>query len=184
MIPLTQQEIDLIPSGRTYDNNNNNNNQLTFKDSTGYYEVYTYNDNGNKLTYKDSNGYCYESTYDDNGIQLTYKDSNGVNKTYKGTKMTKHKWYNEIIAFAEGKDIQWSTNNLNWDYARNPGFYNEYFYRVKPEIKADVIKCVNIQLDSNNQSYISVNNDQSKFANLILTFDGETKKLKLVEIVE
>ena len=129
---------------------------------------------------------CNQCNYDDNGTgDFAHRCTTSKDILIDKGKSMKHKWYNEIIAFAEGKIIQYKGVNNNWIDENSPYFHRDDFeFRVKPEIKLDVIKCVNIQLDSNNQSYISVNNDQSKFANLILTFDGETKKLKLVEIVE
>ena len=79
MIPLTQQEIDLIPLGNTYDDNGN---KLTYKNFDGYCHVNTYDDNNKILTYKNSDGYLGEYTYDDNNKILAHKNSNGVNITH------------------------------------------------------------------------------------------------------
>ena len=53
------------------------------------------------------------------------------------TNNKKHKWYNEIIAFAEGKAIQArSLGGKLWVAAENPQFANDrYEFRIKPESK-------------------------------------------------
>ena len=53
--------------------------------------------------------------------------------------MNKHKWYNEIIAWAEGKHIQYKKSGTSdWnDYLNDslaPSFSIENDYRVKPNI--------------------------------------------------
>jgi len=55
---------------------------LTYKNSTGYTEEYTYDERNNILTYKDSDGYTYEKTYDERNNILTYKDSDGYTYEY------------------------------------------------------------------------------------------------------
>lgn len=45
----------------------------------------------------------------------------------------RHKHYEAIIAYAEGKTIQWrSDDRYKWEDKENPGFYTQYEYRVKP----------------------------------------------------
>ena len=66
---------ETIPLGSLYDKNNN---KLTYKDSNGYWNEYTYNDNNNVLSYTSSNGYWKEFTYDENNNKLTFKNSNGI----------------------------------------------------------------------------------------------------------
>lgn len=44
----------------------------------------------------------------------------------------KRKHYNEIIAYAEGKDIEYSEDNLVWkDCEGYPLFLDDWYYRVK-----------------------------------------------------
>ena len=53
--------------------------------------------------------------------------------------MTKHVHYACIVAFAEGKPIQWRESNdkkwCDWASAVAPVFFPEIQYRVKPEVK-------------------------------------------------
>jgi hypothetical protein len=50
--------------------------------------------------------------------------------------MNKHKWYNEIVAWAEGKTIQYKSRDTSvWqDYtcSNTPSFNGEIQFRVKP----------------------------------------------------
>lgn len=44
----------------------------------------------------------------------------------------KRKHYNEIIAYAEGKDIEYSLGNLRWKgCGKRPKFLDDRYYRVK-----------------------------------------------------
>lgn len=47
---------------------------LTYKDSDGYWEKYTYDYNGNRLSEKDSEGRRKKFTYDNKGNLLTVKE--------------------------------------------------------------------------------------------------------------
>ena len=76
---LTYKDSDGYSEEYTYDENGN---ELTYKNSDGFSEEYTYDENGNKLTYKDSNGYSEENTYDENGNELTCKKSDGYSEEY------------------------------------------------------------------------------------------------------
>ena len=100
--------------------------------------------------------------------------------------MNKHKWYNEIIAYAEGRDIECKDIDSNvWSNSCNPFFYNPYFeFRVKPEPKTDVIKYVNYagdgyfsKIDANNKMTFSC------IGQIKTIVCGKTGKLKSVEIV-
>jgi hypothetical protein len=53
--------------------------------------------------------------------------------------MKKHKWYNEIVAWAEGKTIQYKSRDTSvwkdWQdstYSNIPPFNSAYEFRVKP----------------------------------------------------
>jgi hypothetical protein len=52
--------------------------------------------------------------------------------------MNKHKWYNEIVAWAEGKTIQYKHGDTSvwkdYTYSNTPSFKDEIQYRVKPNI--------------------------------------------------
>jgi len=45
------------------------------------------------------------------------------------------KWWNEIEAFKNGKEIEMKQNCDEWVINRNPMFTDEFEYRVKPEPK-------------------------------------------------
>jgi hypothetical protein len=46
----------------------------------------------------------------------------------------RHKHYGAIVAFAEGKQIQYRRAGGLWKDTGQPGFYTHYEYRVKPEV--------------------------------------------------
>ena len=47
--------------------------------------------------------------------------------------MTKHKWHDEIVAWAGGAEIDYSTGQ-GWDIATNPTWeINGMVYRIKPQ---------------------------------------------------
>jgi hypothetical protein len=94
--------------------------------------------------------------------------------------MAKHKHYDLIVAWAEGKIIQVSglvdgTWN-DWPSSIFPDLCGRYEYRVKPEPKPDV------------KSYYHAHSGgiatiaRAEY-NLALTFDGETGKLKSAKVL-
>lgn len=93
----------------------------------------------------------------------------------------RHKHYDVIVAWAEGKEIQWRLiGDASWRDRIElgvPAFSDgELEWRVKPEPKPDVIRAVFVGIGT--LSWYPSNN-----ANLILTFDGETGKLKQAEVI-
>ena len=82
----------------------------------------------------------------------------------------RHKHYETIVAWAEGKEIQhfWNGLWLDWNADSGPGFYEDQEYRIKPEPKPDVVE----------ECFASVGSFQWYLykPNLRLTFDGETGK--------
>ena len=47
----------------------------------------------------------------------------------------KHKHYDLIVAWASGAEIQWRDPkhpSLKWDDVKNPQFWNDFEYRIKP----------------------------------------------------
>jgi hypothetical protein len=60
--------------------------------------------------------------------------------------MNKHKWYNEIVAWAEGKTIQYKATNGIWKDCNfiniPPSFNGEFEFRVKPNtVKFRLYEC-------------------------------------------
>jgi hypothetical protein len=102
----------------------------------------------------------------------------------------KHKHYECILAWAEGKQIQvWSPSMnawMDWLSERSPSWLNtgqneHCEYRIKPEIKPDKVRYFSIG------RYGAVVIEQWRVAldkpNIKATFDGETRLLKSVEMV-
>ena len=89
----------------------------------------------------------------------------------------KHKHYDCIVAWAEGKQIEvFSDSKGQWeDVLGVPYWVNNFLYRIKPEPKPDVVR--QLYVDTHERIFESV-----RF-NLRLTFDGETGKLKSAEVL-
>ncbi len=98
--------------------------------------------------------------------------------------MTKHKHYDMILAWAKGAIIQhrcyphyaeWKDTNGN-----QPNWHQGYEYRIKPA--PDMELTVNLSM---NQKYDTVVAQHPVYMvpNVKVTFDGETKKLKKVELL-
>jgi hypothetical protein len=89
--------------------------------------------------------------------------------------MAKHKHYDCIVAWAEGKEIQLFEDG-HWADVQLPFWYENNEYRVKPEPKPDV------------KSYYHAHSGgiatiaRAEY-NLALTFDGETGKLKSAKVL-
>jgi hypothetical protein len=49
--------------------------------------------------------------------------------------MKQHKWHKEIKAWADGAEIEVKQEQGGWIGIDNPGWYDEYEYRIKPQPK-------------------------------------------------
>ena len=99
----------------------------------------------------------------------------------------KHKHYDLIVAWAEGKEIQFNALDNNWEPVGScPIWVEEYQYRIKPEPKPDVIRSILIEATLfHNEPFVQVFRSRINVpANLRLTFDGETCKLKSAEVLK
>ena len=88
----------------------------------------------------------------------------------------RHKYYDVILAFAEGKDVQFNVGDGIWrDWTENacPSFCEHTEWRTKPE--PDVVK----EWRTNKYGKLFVSGNP----NLRLTFDGETGKLIKAEVI-
>ena len=96
----------------------------------------------------------------------------------------KHKHYDCIVAWAEGKTVQnFNDRRMCWeDITGDPYWVNSFQYRIKPEPKPDIVRQVVVEATS--PMWIKVF-ESSKFLppNLMLIFDGETGKLKSAVIL-
>ena len=91
----------------------------------------------------------------------------------------RHKHADEIIAWANGAEIQlYHTDTEKWVDAPTPLWF-DCEYRIKPESKTDLIK--KCEIFSGLQIYDC---DPRGNPNLKLTFDGETGELKAAEVLK
>jgi hypothetical protein len=90
---------------------------------------------------------------------------------------TPHKHAKLIKAWADGAEIEYRKQGAYWVADDEMGWYEDYEYRIKPEPKPDY---------SNDWNAVAGVITQSGFqrkGNLLLTFDGETGKLKSAEVI-
>jgi hypothetical protein len=88
----------------------------------------------------------------------------------------KHKHYDLIVAWANGKKIEARLNGGEWHELSTPAWNGiDTEYRIKPEPKPDIVKerCV--------ASWTGISTNLCP--NLRLTFDGETGELKSAEVI-
>jgi hypothetical protein len=104
--------------------------------------------------------------------------------------MQKHKWHDEICAWASGVQIQGSLDGICWeDCSRNymPEFFNvKARFRIKPASKPDVVWYCKIWPEGFGVNHSSYDECIKGFTNLgiaKLTINGETGKPS-VEVVE
>lgn len=97
-----------------------------------------------------------------------------------------HKHAELIKAWADGAIIQEKYSFNDWRVF--DGYWQQdeaYDYRIKPEPKPDVVRYVTYEWNPiNERTYGGIpEQKQSAHANLKLTFDGETGKLKSAEVI-
>jgi len=99
----------------------------------------------------------------------------------------KHKHYDCIVAWAEGKKIEiFSDSTGQWeDLIGVPYWVNNFQYRIKPEPTPDVVKIFYLEshpfLGLRFSEEINFIKDKTK--RISCTFDSTTGKLKAVEMV-
>jgi hypothetical protein len=95
----------------------------------------------------------------------------------------KHKHYDMIVAWAEGKQIQWNNNGV-WHNIidDHPCWFKDTEYRIKPRRRPDLYKYVDVRAVRDGIcQWTTCLPDE---ANLGLIFDGETGKLKSAEVLK
>jgi hypothetical protein len=99
----------------------------------------------------------------------------------------KHKHYDMIVAWAEGKTVQnFNDRRMCWeDVAACPYWVNDFKYRIKPEPKPDVVRKITVEATERcGEEFVQVfKSGKYCFPNLHLTFDGETGRLKSAEVL-
>jgi hypothetical protein len=95
----------------------------------------------------------------------------------------KHKHADLIHAWADGAQIQ-SRNDIgeHWQDNRLPVWAHDTMYRIKPMPKPDMYKYIDVRAVMDGICQWSTCLPQE--ANLLLTFDGETRKLKSAEVLK
>ena len=93
----------------------------------------------------------------------------------------KHKHYDCIVAWANGQKIQIRETGGNWEDIDNPSWINGCQYRIKPEPKPDL--CKYVVVEAIDDGFTKWHTCSPAYANLHLTFDGETKQLKSAEVL-
>jgi hypothetical protein len=94
----------------------------------------------------------------------------------------KHQHYECIVAWAEGKQCEWSSkSNEQWNPITCLSDF-DYFtiVRIKPEPKLDIVRYIFATTHDSNYNASTAKWDSD---NLKLTFDGETSKLKSAEVI-
>ena len=100
----------------------------------------------------------------------------------------KHKHSDVIKAWADGAQVEYLyTDTMTWHTTPNPQFSSNIQYRIKPEAKPDIVK--RFYLESNplvGHRFSEAYTDKdlvNKHSLIKCTFDGETTKLKFVEVI-
>jgi len=90
---------------------------------------------------------------------------------------TPHKHAELIKAWADGATIQYQTGDRVWyDREGTPSWNVETAYRIKPE--PDIVEYALLKMNGDYDAPL-----RACFANLKVTFDGETGQLKAVELI-
>jgi hypothetical protein len=98
----------------------------------------------------------------------------------------KHKHYDMIIAWAEGKEVQFKNLDNNWEFVGTcPIWVEKFEYRIKPMPKPDYVKIFYLESHPFLGLRFSeeINPIQGKTKRISCTFDGETGHLKTAEVV-
>lgn len=98
----------------------------------------------------------------------------------------RHKHADLIIAWANGAKIQYLNKVLNaWRDCSDPGWLENYDYRIKPEPKPDLIRYGVCRIDLCRKTAVidCLGPYNGNKDNVKLTLDGETNKLKSVEVL-
>lgn len=99
-----------------------------------------------------------------------------------------HKHAALIKAWADGAEIEYLSIDKMWYRASTPSWDANYTFRIKPEPKPDVVRYgLAYDQDHSQQGNTMCTNaylERGKSSNVQYTFDGETGKLKAVELIK
>lgn len=100
-----------------------------------------------------------------------------------------HKHADLIKAWADGAEIQFfDPQYKKWEDTYEPSWNTLFLYRIKPEPKPDQVRYVNLFGNRPGSYWVEPTTAGKMNPNyrgqIKITFDGETEKLKSVEIVK
>ena len=96
----------------------------------------------------------------------------------------KHKHYDMIVAWANGAIIEVFEPLIEeWEIVTEPVWYEYLQYRIKPEPKPDLVLRTFLRPVTSIGSVYNEGAWNDERANISLTFDGETGKLKAAEVL-
>jgi hypothetical protein len=87
-----------------------------------------------------------------------------------------------IKAWADGAQIEYLCNG-QWYEAFCPSWDDDRVYRIKPESKTDEIRYMAIEFRDGNYQAGIFTRHRHYDNSIVLTFDGETGKLKSAEVI-
>jgi len=103
----------------------------------------------------------------------------------------KRKHAAEIIAWANGAEIQRELSVGRWVYDPYPNWLDDYNFRVKPEPRMDVVRDASVFTNGDIEAgvfshpMVAGGFSHPMVAGFIrYTIDGETRKLKSAEVIE
>lgn len=92
----------------------------------------------------------------------------------KNTKQTQRKHYDLIIAWANGEEIEyWSEDSAEWYHVKNPDWYEDSVYRIRPKPTPDIVR----RYWAESNGYIDASRDDED-SNLTIVFDGKDGRIK------
>ena len=122
-----------------------------------------------------------DKEYDD------YCTKAGIPNRNKAWYMNPRKHAELIHAWADGAEIEIRRSaDAPWEKTETPKWYSDFEYRIKPERKPDIVH--SFEVTEGGSVWHSLTNDREGWfnqtkANIRLTFDGETGKIKSAEVL-
>ena len=89
--------------------------------------------------------------------------------------MSKHKWYNEIVAWASGAEIEFKGRDGIWDDAPNPNWNASVEYRIKPYPKEPQYLYVWIPHDEEGEIVITHQKPRGVLSDSVYKYVGKIK---------
>lgn len=65
----------------------------------------------------------------------------------------KHKWYNEIVAWANGAQIEYKDKHYGWIDVKEPSWITNHEYRIKPQPKEPQYLYIYLEPETGNYKF-------------------------------